>query len=57
LEEEVQPQIMRVDPNIAKQQVEKLNRVRAMRNQEEVQARLARLKRAAETSENLMSLI
>jgi methylmalonyl-CoA mutase N-terminal domain/subunit len=45
---------MRVDPKIAKQQIEKLKQVRLSRDGEKVKARLDRLKQAAQTSENLM---
>lgn len=54
LEQEEQPRLMRVDPQIAKQQIEKLKQVRLSRDGEKVKARLDRLKQAAQTSENLM---
>jgi methylmalonyl-CoA mutase N-terminal domain/subunit len=54
LEQEEQPRLMRVDPKIAKQQIEKLKQVRLSRDGEKVKARLDRLKQAAQTSENLM---
>ncbi|WP_089968233.1 acyl-CoA mutase large subunit family protein [Lihuaxuella thermophila] len=54
IENEVQPQIMRMDPELAKRQMEELRQVRANRDQEEVKSKLARLKRAAEGTDNLM---
>lgn len=57
IENEAQPQLLRVDPQLGKRQVEKLKQLRASRNQEEVQARLERLKQAAEGTENLMPFI
>lgn len=57
IENEVQPQIMRMDPDLAKRQIEELRQVRANRNQEEVKAKLARLKQAAEGTDNLMPYI
>lgn len=54
LENEVQPQLMRMDPQLAKRQIEQLKQVRANRNQEEVISKLARLKQAAEGTDNLM---
>ncbi|MBH8596713.1 MULTISPECIES: methylmalonyl-CoA mutase family protein [unclassified Thermoactinomyces] len=57
LEQEEQPGLMRVDPQIATQQIEKLKRVRSQRDAGKVKACLDRLKQAAQTSENLMPRI
>ncbi|MBA4495029.1 methylmalonyl-CoA mutase [Paenactinomyces guangxiensis] len=57
LENEVQPPLMRMDPELAKRQIEQLKQVRASRNQEEVRSRLALLKQAAQGKDNLMPYI
>jgi methylmalonyl-CoA mutase N-terminal domain/subunit len=54
VENEVPPQLLRVDPALGKEQVERLKQLRAKRNASEVEASLARLKEAAEGTENLM---
>jgi len=57
LDHEPQPPIMRVDPEMARIQIEHLRQVRANRNGEEVEKRLAALKQAAEGTDNLMPFI
>jgi methylmalonyl-CoA mutase N-terminal domain/subunit len=57
LENEAQPQLMRVDPEIARQQVEALRKLRATRDNAAVEAALSRLKQAAEGTDNLMPFI
>jgi methylmalonyl-CoA mutase N-terminal domain/subunit len=54
LEQETEPQLLRVDPAIAKQQVEQLRELKAKRNAMEVEEKLNRLKKAAQGTENLM---
>lgn len=54
LDHEAQPELLRVDPALGIQQVEKLKKVRANRDQNRVSARLEVLKLAAESSDNLM---
>jgi methylmalonyl-CoA mutase, N-terminal domain len=54
LENEPQPTLHRVDPELGKRQVEKLKKVRASRNQNIASARLAELKQAALGTDNLM---
>jgi methylmalonyl-CoA mutase, N-terminal domain len=54
LEQETEPQLLRVDPAIAKQQVEQLRELKANRNAMEVEEKLNRLKKAAQGTENLM---
>jgi methylmalonyl-CoA mutase, N-terminal domain len=54
LEQETEPQLLRVDPAIAKQQVEQLRELKANRNATEVEEKLNRLKKAAQGTENLM---
>lgn len=54
LEEEAEPQLLRVDPSIAKQQVEQLKELKANRNEKEAEEKLNRLKKAAQGTENLM---
>jgi methylmalonyl-CoA mutase, N-terminal domain len=57
LENEVQPELMRVDPNLGKVQAERLQKLRAERNHEAWQNALARLRTAAEGDNNLMPFI
>ncbi len=55
VEEEQEPiQLMRVDPEVERRQVERLKGVRAERDEAQVKARLEALRRAAEASENAM---
>ncbi|MFD1395124.1 methylmalonyl-CoA mutase [Kroppenstedtia eburnea] len=57
LDQEEQPELYRVDPALAREQVERLESLRQRRNGEETDRRLAALKRGAEGTENLMPLI
>jgi methylmalonyl-CoA mutase N-terminal domain/subunit len=57
LEHEPQPELMRVDPEIARQQIEALQALRNKRDGAAVQESLSRLKRAAEGTDNLMPYI
>ncbi len=52
--EEAPITILRVDPSIEKRQIEKLNRIRNERNNQEVKNALNQLHHAAEHSENLL---
>lgn len=56
-EEEKGIPLLRIDEQIEKEQVERLRKVRANRNQEEVNHRLLRLKEAAQGNQNLMPFI
>lgn len=57
MEEGHQPEIMRVDPTLQAQQVERLRQLRQARDNEAVQTALERLQNAARTDTNLMPLI
>jgi methylmalonyl-CoA mutase N-terminal domain/subunit len=57
LDHEVQPELMRVDPNLGKLQAERLKKLRAERNHEAWQNALARLRTAAAGDDNLMPFI
>ncbi|WP_124727239.1 acyl-CoA mutase large subunit family protein [Staphylospora marina] len=57
LDHEPQPELMRVDPEIARQQIEALQALRNKRDGAAVQETLSRLKRAAEGTDNLMPYI
>lgn len=57
VEDEVRPPIMKVNPETVRLQMDQLRQVRSNRNQEEVQKRLADLKKAAEGTDNLMPFI
>jgi methylmalonyl-CoA mutase N-terminal domain/subunit len=46
--------ILRVDPEVEKQQIEKLSHVKSMRNKEKLAIVLSQVRRAAEHNENLM---
>jgi methylmalonyl-CoA mutase N-terminal domain/subunit len=54
LEDEPEPSLMCVDPDLARQQVERLGALRAQRDAVQVQAALARLETAARGTANLM---
>jgi methylmalonyl-CoA mutase N-terminal domain/subunit len=57
IENEPQPEILRVDPALGKQQAERLARLRSNRNHEAVAEKLAALRAGAEGDANLMPLI
>jgi len=57
LENEPQPELLRVDPALGRKQKEKLQELRARRDNHAVEQTLSRLKAGAEGSENLMPLI
>ncbi|NGQ94672.1 methylmalonyl-CoA mutase family protein [Brevibacillus sp. SYP-B805] len=57
LENEPQPELLRVDPTLGRKQKERLDALRARRDRERVEQTLNRLKQGAEGSENLMPLI
>ena len=46
--------VLRIDPELERQQIERLDRVRAHRDQQEVSEALGEVERAARTDENLM---
>jgi len=54
VEEETPIKILRVDPEVEKKQVEKLNRVRSRRSREKLEAVLGQLRHAAEHDKNLL---
>src|SRR4029079_19693527 len=56
-EQEPQPEYFRVDPSLAKAQVDKLERLRSERDSATAEAALARLRTAAEGGENMMPAI
>ncbi|HNY12470.1 MAG TPA: methylmalonyl-CoA mutase family protein [Candidatus Wallbacteria bacterium] len=57
LKEEAAVPLMRVDPIIEKNQTEKLNKIRATRNNEKVKENLEKLRNAAQSDVNLMPVI
>ncbi|MDI3327053.1 MAG: methylmalonyl-CoA mutase family protein [Alicyclobacillaceae bacterium] len=57
VEDEPQPELLRVDPNLGKIRAEQLAELRAGRSQRDVEEKLAALKRAAEGTDNLMPYI
>ncbi|MBX6395256.1 MAG: methylmalonyl-CoA mutase family protein [Alicyclobacillaceae bacterium] len=57
VEDEPQPELLRVDPNLGKRRAEQLAQLRAGRSQKDVEEKLAALKGAAEGTENLMPYI
>ncbi len=50
------PEILRVDPELGRRQIEKLRALRARRDQSKVGLCLGRVREAAEGTENLMPL-
>jgi methylmalonyl-CoA mutase N-terminal domain/subunit len=54
LEKEEAPDLLQVDPALAKKQIHSLHNLKKRRNKEEVQATLDQLKRAADSGENIM---
>jgi len=56
LENEPTPQLLRIDPDLERQQIARLQGLRAQRNNAQVKAVLHRLEHAARGSENLMPL-
>lgn len=57
IDEEKKPELLRVDPAVEEAQVSSLQNIRAQRNNDELQIRLAALKEAAESDNNLMEPI
>jgi methylmalonyl-CoA mutase N-terminal domain/subunit len=57
LENEKQPELLRVNPELGRIQARKLGELRSSRNNEQVATKLADLKRAAEGQDNLMPFI
>jgi methylmalonyl-CoA mutase N-terminal domain/subunit len=57
LEDERQPEILRIDPALERKQIERVRSVRARRDTAAVERTLAELRRAAETDVNLMEPI
>ncbi|MER3523765.1 MAG: methylmalonyl-CoA mutase [Ignavibacteria bacterium] len=54
VDEQPNVEILRIDESVVRRQIERLQRVRSSRNAAEVEARLARLRVAASTSENVL---
>jgi methylmalonyl-CoA mutase N-terminal domain/subunit len=50
-------EILRLDPAIEREQVERLRKIKASRSQEEVARHLAHIRRAAERGENLVPVL
>ncbi|UZJ80724.1 MULTISPECIES: methylmalonyl-CoA mutase [unclassified Fictibacillus] len=57
VDNEVQPELLRVDPTLGEKQKEKLNRLKSARDHDRVSARLDALRQGAQGAENLMPLI
>jgi len=57
IKDERKPDLLKVDPNVAKLQEQKLQKLRETRDNQAVAQRLAALKQAAETDENVMPYI
>ena len=57
IQEEIKPPLLRVDPEVEKTQVAKLNEVKKNRNNDQVKHLLATLETAAHGSDNLMPYI
>jgi methylmalonyl-CoA mutase N-terminal domain/subunit len=57
LDHEPEPALMRIDPDLARQQIERLQTLRSQRDASKVNAALAQLEQAARGSANLMPLI
>lgn len=57
IEDEPVPPLLRIDPDLERQQVARVQALRAQRNNAQVQAVLQRLEHAARGSENLMPLL
>jgi methylmalonyl-CoA mutase N-terminal domain/subunit len=57
LEEESTPPLLRIDPDLERQQIARLQALRAQRNNVQVTSVLRRLEQAAHGSENLMPLL
>ncbi len=56
-EASVNPEVFRVDDSIRQEQVQKINQLKAERDQEEVALKLEKLKKAAQGTDNLMPYI
>ena len=57
IDEDIQPELLRVDDEVAQGQIERLHRVRAERDAEAVQASLAAVTAAAESGDNLLPVM
>ncbi len=57
IENEAKPELHRVDPKVAEMQVQKINELKARRDNENVNHKLSALKAAAQGEENLMPFI
>ncbi len=56
-DEETKRPILRINPEVQRRQIERVRQVRATRDQKKAEAALAELRRASQTSENLMPYI
>jgi methylmalonyl-CoA mutase N-terminal domain/subunit len=54
IEEEVAIEVLKVDPEVRRKQIERLNRIKSERDQKKVEESLAKLEKAAEKGENIM---
>ena len=57
LDEDIQPELQRVDESVVAGQIERLQRVRAERDQQAVDAALADVAKAAESTDNLLPVM
>jgi methylmalonyl-CoA mutase N-terminal domain/subunit len=57
LEDEVEPELLRIDPALEQKQIDRVQALRGRRDSGRVEAALARLKQAAAGDENLMPLL
>ncbi len=57
IEEEAKPELLRVDPQVEQNQISSLQRIKATRDQEEVDRCLALVRKSAESNDNLMEPI
>jgi len=54
IDEEVEVEVLKVDPEVRRKQMERLNKIKSERDQKKVEEALRRLEKAAEKGENIM---
>ena len=54
IDEEVEVEVLKVDPEVRRKQIERLNKIKSERDQKKVEEALRRLEKAAEKGENIM---
>jgi methylmalonyl-CoA mutase N-terminal domain/subunit len=57
LEDEVEPELLRIDPALEQKQIDRVQALRGRRDSAHVESALARVKRAADGDENLMPVL